>query len=99
VTRPAPATPPETEVRLPPYRPRRLAFLALVECHQLTLKTCSISTTGEAPSAETVAAATPMRLASSADTNERAAWLRHVLTPSGSGDVRAYLEDVLNAEI
>jgi hypothetical protein len=40
-----------------------------------------------------------MRLGSSADTNERAAWLRHVLTPSGSGGVRAYLEDVLNAEI
>jgi hypothetical protein len=38
-----------------------------------------------------------MRLGSSADTNERAAWLRHVLTPSGSGDVR--VEDVFNAEI
>jgi hypothetical protein len=40
-----------------------------------------------------------MRFGSSADTNERAAWLRYPLTPSGSGDVRAYLEDVLDAEI
>jgi hypothetical protein len=40
-----------------------------------------------------------MRLGSSADTNERAARLRHVLTPSGSGGVRGFLEDVLNAEI
>jgi len=40
-----------------------------------------------------------MRLGSPADTDERAARLRHVLTPSGSGDVRGSLDDVLNPEI
>lgn len=31
--------------------------------------------------------------------HERAAWLRHVLTPSGQSDIAAYLGDVLNAEL
>ncbi|MFN8060228.1 MAG: hypothetical protein U0Q12_13815 [Vicinamibacterales bacterium] len=31
--------------------------------------------------------------------HERAAWLRHVLTPSGRADLGAYLDDVLEAEV
>lgn len=31
--------------------------------------------------------------------HERAAWLRHILTPSGRSDVDAFLRDTLNADV